>query len=82
MIIKILGTGCPKCRNLENHACQAVAELGIDAQVLKVTDISKIMEYNVMITPGLVINEKVRATGKLLSPAEIKKLIQQELGAE
>jgi small redox-active disulfide protein 2 len=75
MKIKILGTGCPKCKTLEKAAKEAVRELGIDAGVTKEEDIMKIMGYGVMRTPGLVINEKVVASGKLLSVNEIKNLI-------
>lgn len=75
MEIKILGTGCPKCKTLEKTTIQAVQELGIDAGVTKEEDIMKIMGYGVMRTPGLVINEKVVASGKLLSVSEIKNLI-------
>lgn len=75
MIIKILGTGCPKCKKLEENARTAVAELGIEASFEKVTDLDKIMDYGVMMTPGLVIDEKVVASGKLLSTAEIKAFI-------
>lgn len=78
MDIKILGTGCPKCKTLEKNAIDAVNELGIDAKVSKVTDINDIMAYNVMLTPGLVINEKVKASGRVPNVKEIKALIQDE----
>ncbi|PKN74496.1 MAG: hypothetical protein CVU49_07750 [Candidatus Cloacimonetes bacterium HGW-Cloacimonetes-2] len=77
MIIKILGTGCPKCKKLEENARTAVAELGIEASFEKVTDLDKIMDYGVMMTPGLVIDEKVVASGKLLTAVEIKSFIQK-----
>lgn len=77
MIIKILGTGCPKCKKLEANALAAVAELGIDASVEKVTDLDKIMDYGVMMTPALVIDEKVISSGKLLSASDIKTLINK-----
>lgn len=77
MNIKILGTGCPKCRTLERNAREAVAELKISANVDKVTDINKIVEYGVMMTPGLVMNDKVVSAGKVLNKDEIKKLIQK-----
>ncbi|MBW6513700.1 MAG: TM0996/MTH895 family glutaredoxin-like protein [Candidatus Syntrophosphaera sp.] len=75
MLIKILGTGCPKCKKLEANALQALKDAGIEAAVEKVTDLSAIMDYGVMLTPALVIDEKVVASGKLLSSEEIKKLI-------
>lgn len=77
MNIKILGTGCPKCRTLERNAREAIAELKISANVDKVTDINKIVEYGVMMTPGLVMNDKVVSAGKVLNKDEIKKLIQK-----
>jgi small redox-active disulfide protein 2 len=77
MEIKVLGTGCPKCKTLEKHAGEAVSELGIEAEIVKEEDILKIMSYGVMRTPGLVINEKVVASGKLLSVNEIKNLITE-----
>jgi small redox-active disulfide protein 2 len=76
MKIEILGTGCSKCKALEEATKQAVAQSGIFAQIEKVEDIMKIMEYNVMSTPGLVIDGKVVSTGKLLSVAEIVELIK------
>lgn len=77
MDIKVLGTGCPKCKTLEKTTNEAVSELGIDAKVIKEEDIMKIMGYGVMKTPGLVINDKVVASGKLLSVNEIKNLITE-----
>jgi small redox-active disulfide protein 2 len=76
MKIEILGTGCSKCKALEEATKQAVAQSGQFAQIEKVEDIMKIMEYNVMSTPGLVIDGKVVSTGKLLSVAEIVELIK------
>lgn len=77
MEIKILGTGCPKCKTLEKAAQAAVSELGIDAIVSKEEDIMRIINYGVMRTPGLVINEKVVLSGRIPSVEEIKKLINQ-----
>ncbi|MDY0152059.1 MAG: thioredoxin family protein [Candidatus Cloacimonas sp.] len=77
MIIKILGTGCPKCKKLEANALAAIAELGIDATVEKVTDLDKIMDYGVMMTPALVIAEKVVASGKILAVSDIKALLSK-----
>ncbi len=72
MKIEILGTGCTKCNALVENAKQAVAQAGLFAQVEKVEDLTKIMEYGVMNTPGLVINGEVKSTGKLLNIEEIK----------
>lgn len=69
--IKILGTGCPNCKRLEEEAKKAVDNLAIDAEFEKVTDFQKIMEYDLLSTPGLVINEKVVSAGKIPSQAEI-----------
>ena len=77
--IKILGTGCPKCKTLEKNVLDALGELGTSADVSKVTEINKIMEYNIMMTPGLVINGKVKAFGRVPGKEEIKKLIQDEM---
>ena len=75
MTIKILGTGCTKCKTLEENVKKAVANSGKFVQIEKVEDIEKIMEYGVMSTPGLVIDEKVISVGKVLSPKEIEKLL-------
>jgi small redox-active disulfide protein 2 len=74
MKIEILGTGCTKCKALEENAKKAVADAGVFAQVEKVEDIEKIMAYGVMSTPALVINGEVKSTGKLLNSEEIKAL--------
>ncbi|MDA3836669.1 MAG: thioredoxin family protein [Nanoarchaeota archaeon] len=74
--IKILGTGCPNCKVLEKNTMTAVEELKLEAQIEKVTDIAKIMEYGVMSTPALVIDEKVVSYGKVISSEEIKKLLK------
>ena len=76
MIIKILGTGCAKCKKLEENARQAISEAGIDATIEKVTDLDKIMDYGVMMTPALMIDDIVLASGKLLSVSDIKALIK------
>jgi small redox-active disulfide protein 2 len=76
MDIKVLGTGCPKCKEVEKRVVNALAELGIAANVEKVTDIKKIMEYRIFGTPGLVIDGKVVSTGKIPRPEEIKAWIQ------
>ncbi len=77
MEIKILGTGCPKCKSLEKATHQAVEELNIDASITKEEDIVKIMGYGIMQTPGLVINDKVVISGRVPSMKEIKNFITQ-----
>ncbi len=77
MNIKILGTGCPTCKKLEDMAKQAVSELNISATFEKVKDIDKILDYNVIRTPGLVIDEELKSSGKLPSINEIKGWIQE-----
>ena len=78
MKIQILGTGCPKCKKLEENARKAVAELSLDCEIEKVTDLNEIMEYGVMMTPGFAVNKNVKSVGKVLSPAQIKDFISQE----
>ena len=73
--IKVLGTGCSKCTTLYDNVMSAVAELGIDATVEKEQDIMKIMEYNVMSIPALVVDGSVLSTGKVLTIEEVKKLL-------
>ncbi|MDY0233125.1 MAG: thioredoxin family protein [Sulfurimonas sp.] len=75
MKIEILGTGCAKCKTLEKVVKEAVAKSGKFAQVEKVDDIMKIMEYQVISTPGLVIDGKVVSTGKVLSVDEVLAFI-------
>jgi len=75
MEIKILGTGCSKCKALEATVKKVVAELGIEANILDEKDVIKIMEYNVMRTPALVIDEKVVSQGKNLTEKEVKNLL-------
>ena len=76
MKIQILGTGCPKCKQLAENAEKAAKELGIQFEMEKVTDINKIMEFGVMMTPALAIDGTVRSVGKVLSPDEIKKMLK------
>ena len=79
MNIKILGTGCAKCNQVEKTAREVVKELGIDASIEEVKDIRKIMEYNVLITPGLVVNEEVVISGRIPSKAEVTQFITNAL---
>jgi len=75
MEIKVLGTGCPKCRSLEKNVRDAVGELGIKADITKVEDIIEIMNFGIIRTPGLVINNKVVSSGQILSLNQIKEII-------
>ncbi|TVQ93932.1 MAG: thioredoxin family protein [Bacteroidetes bacterium] len=77
MEIKILGTGCASCKNLEKAAREAVQEMDIEASVVKEEDIMNIMAYGVMRTPGLVINEKVVLSGRVPSKKELIDLLDK-----
>jgi small redox-active disulfide protein 2 len=82
MNIKILGTGCARCHQLEKTTREVVKELGIDATVEEVNDMRQIMTYNILTTPGLVINEQVVSSGKVPSKAEVNQLIINSLAKE
>jgi len=75
MEIKVLGTGCPKCKTLEKLTKDAVQKLGLDAEVSKVEDIVEIMNYGVMRTPALVINKKIVLSGRIPSETEINEIL-------
>jgi small redox-active disulfide protein 2 len=75
MKIEILGIGCSKCKKLTANAEEAAREMNIAASIDKVTDLKKIAEYGVMMTPALVLDGKVVSAGKLLTKDEIKKII-------
>ena len=75
MIIKILGPGCPKCKILEQNAKKAVDELKIKATIEKVSDMQKIIDSGVMMTPALEINGKIVSSGKILTSEEIKQYL-------
>jgi small redox-active disulfide protein 2 len=82
MNIKILGPGCARCHQLEKTTSEVVKELGVDATVEEVKDMGKIIAYNVMMTPGLVIDEQVVSSGKVPSKAEVTQLIINALAKE
>ena len=82
MKIKILGTGCAKCHQLEQVARDVVKELAVDATVEEVKDIKKIMDYHVLTTPGLVINEELVCSGKVPGKAEVTQFIINGLEKE
>jgi small redox-active disulfide protein 2 len=77
MEIKVLGTGCAKCKALEKATREAVAQIGVNATITKVEDIVEIMKYNVMTTPALVVDGKIVVKGKVPSVDEIKKFLAQ-----
>ena len=76
MIIKVLGSGCRNCVTLKENTEAALKETGMDAEIVKVTDIKDIMAYGIMSTPALVIDEKVVSFGKVLKPKEIIKILE------
>ncbi|HCV15370.1 MAG TPA: thioredoxin family protein [Rikenellaceae bacterium] len=75
MEIKILGTGCPKCKTVEKLTREVVEQNGFNATVRKVEDIMDIMKYGVMATPAIVVNEKVEIKGRVPSAEEIKNIL-------
>jgi len=75
MIIQVLGTGCAKCKTLYETVKKAVEETGVDALVEKIEDIEKIMAFEILMTPGLVIDGQVKTAGRLPNYEEVKKLI-------
>lgn len=78
MKIEILGTGCPKCKKLNELAEEAVNELNLSAEIIKVTDINKIIDYGVMVTPALVIDGDVKVAGKIPSKQEIAEWVKKK----
>ena len=75
MNIKILGTGCPKCKTLEKLTREVVEQNGINATITKVEDIVEIMKYGIMSTPALVVDEKIEIKGRVPSLDEIRKVL-------
>lgn len=75
MKIQILGTGCPKCKQLTANAEQAVKETGVEAEIEKVDNIAEIMKFGVMSTPALVVDGEVKSAGRVLSPKDIADLL-------
>jgi small redox-active disulfide protein 2 len=77
-VIEVLGSGCPNCQKLEANAREAVAQTGVDAEIRHVTDFAEIASRGVMNTPGLVIDGKVRSTGKIPPPWTIAAWLTAE----
>lgn len=76
MKIQILGTGCPKCQKLAEAAREAADQLGLDYELVKVTDINQIMDFGVMMTPALAVDGQVKVVGKVPSLDELKGYLQ------
>jgi small redox-active disulfide protein 2 len=81
MKIQILGTGCPKCKQLTEHAQRAVDELGLECEIEKVTEMDKILSFGIMMTPGLALDGEVLASGKLLSVKKIKEILNAKVAS-
>jgi small redox-active disulfide protein 2 len=77
MNIKILGSGCPRCIQLYDAVKKAADEMGLDYTIEKVTDMNKIMEYGVVMTPALIVDEEVKLAGKVASVNAAKKYLQK-----
>ena len=82
MKIKVLGPGCARCHQLEQTTREVVKELGIDAEIEDVKDVEKIMEYPILTTPGLVIDEKLVCSGRVPSKSEVTTFITTALAKE
>jgi len=78
--IKVLGPGCANCRKLEEIAREAVAQLGAEAKIEKVTDVQAILAYDVLKTPGLVINGKLVSSGRIPAPGSVLDWLRSALG--
>ncbi len=79
LTIKVLGSGCANCKRVEQIARKVITDMGIEAEVVKVTGYNDIMTYNVLSTPGLVINEKLVSTGRIPTPAEVTTWVADAL---
>ena len=79
LTIKVLGSGCANCKRVEQIVRKIVTEMSLEAEVIKVTDYNDITSYNILSTPGLVINEKVVSYGRIPSPAEVTTWITSAL---
>jgi len=76
--IQILGPGCPKCKKLAEESEKAAKELGLEFEIVKVTDVKEIMKFGVFSTPALVVDNKVKSIGKILDAKQIKDILEKE----
>lgn len=81
LTIKVLGSGCANCKRVEQVVRKVVEDLSLEAEIIKVTEYPEIMAYNIMSTPGLVVNEKVVSTGRIPTPAEVTTFLVNTLEA-
>lgn len=79
LTIKILGSGCANCKRVEQIARKVVADMALEADIVKVTEYPKMMEYNILSTPGLVVNEKLVCSGRIPTTAEVTTWLTDEL---
>jgi small redox-active disulfide protein 2 len=79
LTIKVLGSGCANCKRLEQIARKVISDMGIEADVIKVTDYNDIISYNILSTPGLVINDQVMSSGRIPTPAEVTTWVANAL---
>ena len=79
LTIKVLGSGCANCKRVEQIARKVVTEMSLDAEVIKVTDYNDIMSYNILSTPGLVLNENVVCSGRIPTTAEVTTWVADAL---
>ncbi|RJP50659.1 MAG: thioredoxin family protein [Anaerolineaceae bacterium] len=79
LTIKVLGSGCANCKRLEQITRKVITDMSVEAEVIKVTDYNDITAYNILSTPGLVINEKVVSFGRIPSPAEVTTWVADAL---
>ena len=82
MNIKVLGTGCARCNSLEKTVKEAIKEMGLNIEIEHVTDMKQIMQYSILMMPGLVIDEKVVSSGSIPGKDEVKKMISLALKDE
>jgi small redox-active disulfide protein 2 len=81
LTIKVLGSGCANCKRVEQITQKVVDEMSLEAEIVKVTDYADIMAYNILSTPGMVINEKVVSSGRIPTPAEVTTWLTNALEA-
>jgi small redox-active disulfide protein 2 len=77
MVVKVLGSGCKNCKRLEQNVVEALKNLSIEAEVIKVTDFKDIMAYDILATPALVVDEKVVLSGQVASVEKLEELLKQ-----